>query len=246
MRVLWWVALGVGVLLVFLRPGGKTNVPVQPSPSPTAEIAPVAGAETLTPRFGEEGDVRQIIDGDTVTLADGRILRYIGMDAPETTAGRRGAECFARESTERNRQLVEGKRVRLEKDVSETDRYGRILRYVFVGDTLVNEALVREGYATALAYPPDLARQDAFREAEQAARRARKGLWGASCAPDQGRTGSAPARPSGTGSPSEDRDCSDFSTKAEAQAFFLRSGGPASDPHRLDQDSDGVACESLP
>lgn len=47
-------------------------------------------------------------------------------------------------------------------------------------------------------------------------------------------------------SPAEDRDCSDFSTQKEAQAFFEANGGPARDPHKLDQDKDGVACETLP
>jgi len=76
-----------------------------------------------------------------------------------------------------NRQMVEGKEVRLEKDVSETDKYDRLLRYVYVNDTLVNAELVKLGLAEAKAYPPDTRYQDYLEKLEKQAKSAGKGMW---------------------------------------------------------------------
>ena len=118
-----------------------------------------------------QATVVEVVDGDTirVRLPDGREepVRYIGIDTPE-----RGDPCF-QEAADANARLVEGRRVRLERDVSERDRYGRLLAYVHrVGDDLfVNEALVREGWAEAKEYRPDTARAGRLEAAEQAQRR---------------------------------------------------------------------------
>jgi len=184
-KFFWWIVPGIGAFLVFFTLGNNSQPAPPPSLPPTPEISPTAEASRATPTpspRGEEAVIREVIDGDTVKLADGRIVRYIGIDAPETGAGRRKIECFAQESTERNRELVEGKRVRLEKDVSETDRYGRILRYVYLGDTFVNEVLVKEGYATAFPYPPDVKYREVFRAVERTARASGRGMWGTACA----------------------------------------------------------------
>ena len=70
-----------------------------------------------------------------------------------------------------------GKEVRLGKDVSERDRYGRLLRYVYVGNILVNKLMIYEGYATAVTYPPDVKFSELFRETEKDAREHNRGLW---------------------------------------------------------------------
>lgn len=128
---------------------------------------------------GEAARVVYVVDGDTIHVEmNGQTyrVRYIGVDAPEST---RVVECFGREATEFNRGLVAGQRLRLERDVSETDQYGRLLRYVYLADgRMVNEILAREGYALARSFPPDVKHQDRLREAERAARRNRRGLWG--------------------------------------------------------------------
>lgn len=122
--------------------------------------------------------VTRSVDGDTIELEDGRKVRYIGINAPETVDPRRKVECFGREASDFNAGLVEGKRIRLEKDISETDRYGRLLRFVYLEDGgFVNEILVREGYVYASAYGPDVARKELFTEAEKDARKNRRGLW---------------------------------------------------------------------
>jgi len=125
--------------------------------------------------------VVRVIDGDTVEIEGGQRVRYIGIDTPETKHPSKPVECYGQEAYDKNRELVEGKEVKLEKDVSETDKYGRLLRYIWLGDTLVNEVLVREGYAQSSSYPPDVKYQERFVAAERAARGEGAGLWGSYC-----------------------------------------------------------------
>ncbi|NCU41981.1 MAG: nuclease [Candidatus Moranbacteria bacterium] len=133
--------------------------------------------------FQEERDehyvyVRRVIDGDTLEIEDGSKVRYIGIDTPEMSQKKdQKDECFAKEATQKNRDLVEGKTVRLEKDISETDRYGRLLRYVYIEGEMVNELLVREGYAYAVTFPPDVKFETLFRETQKEAREKEQGMW---------------------------------------------------------------------
>ena len=146
-------------------------------------------------------------DGDTIEVRIGGEtykLRYIGIDTPETVDPRRPVGCFGKEASERNRQLVEGKTVGLEKDISETDGFGRLLRYVWLGEEMVNATLVAEGYALASSYPPDVKYQDTFRALEAEARDAGRGLWGAVCdtaTPTPGTGGPGTCEYSGTAEP---------------------------------------------
>ena len=128
--------------------------------------------------------VTRVVDGDTIdVLIDGenKRVRYIGVNTPETVHPSKPVECFGAEASNRNKELVAGKQVRLVKDVSETDKYGRLLRYVYVDDVFVNLILIKEGYANASTYPPDVVYNDVFREAEQEARESEVGLWGDKC-----------------------------------------------------------------
>ena len=117
--------------------------------------------------------VTRVIDGDTVVLGSGERVRYIGVDTPEMDP----LEPFGKQAMEANRQLVEGKTVRLEKDVSETDRYSRLLRYVWVDNTMVNLELVRRGLAEAKSYPPDTRYQALLDAAEAEAKLLGRGMW---------------------------------------------------------------------
>ncbi|MFQ5944158.1 MAG: thermonuclease family protein [Anaerolineales bacterium] len=121
--------------------------------------------------------VSLVIDGDTVLLESGESVRYLGIDAPETNHPRRGLECYGAEATERNRELVEGELVRLEFDTTDRDAYGRLLRYVYVDNTLVNAVLVEEGFAYSYYYPPDTKHYDKLLALELAAEAAGQGLW---------------------------------------------------------------------
>ena len=115
--------------------------------------------------------VERVVDGDTLVLEGGERVRLIGIDTPE-----RGQHLFD-ESTAFVRDLVEGRRVRLERDMTERDKYDRLLRYVYIGDRFLNLELVREGYATALNYEPDSTYRDLFALEEARVRQLRKGIW---------------------------------------------------------------------
>jgi endonuclease YncB( thermonuclease family) len=122
--------------------------------------------------------VKRVVDGDTIEIESGEKVRYIGMNTPETVKKNSPVECFGKEASAKNRELVEGKLVRMEKDVSETDRYGRLLRFVYLEDgTLVNDELVREGYARVSTFPPDVKLAEQFKFAEREARENHRGLW---------------------------------------------------------------------
>jgi micrococcal nuclease len=133
-----------------------------------------------TPAAAEEVPVLRAVDGDTILVSIGgrqERVRYIGVNTPESVAPNRPVECFGHEASERNKALVEGKRVRLEKDVSETDRFGRLLRYVWIGDVQINARLVQEGFAAVATFPPDVRYQETYTRLEREARDARRGLW---------------------------------------------------------------------
>jgi len=164
-------------------PAVTATAAVSPSPTDAAEMP----SGSATPAGLEEAPVTNVVDGDTIdVLVNGQELRvrYIGIDTPETVDPRRLVECFGREASERNRQLVEGRSVGLEQDVSETDQFGRLLRYVWVDGQMVNAALVEEGYATAATFPPDVKYADLFASLQGQARETGRGLWSACATPE--------------------------------------------------------------
>ncbi|MBI2218834.1 MAG: thermonuclease family protein [Candidatus Rokubacteria bacterium] len=127
-----------------------------------------------------EGTVVRVVDGDTIHVRLGdRIekVRYIGVNTPEVHHPRKGAEPGGREAMRVNRALTDGKRVRLELDVQERDRYGRVLAYVWVGDVMVNAELVSRGYAQVMTVPPNVRYQDLFIDLQRQARESGRGLW---------------------------------------------------------------------
>lgn len=159
--------------------------PSSPKTTFTPSISPSSNENRTQKAY-----VMRVIDGDTVeVLTDGQIqkIRYIGIDTPETVDPRKPVQCFGREASLKNKELVEGKEIKIEKDVSETDTFGRLLRYVYVGDpspstdgsgqVFVNEELVRQGYAHAATFPPDVKYQELFREAQKEAQSENRGLW---------------------------------------------------------------------
>jgi len=121
--------------------------------------------------------VTKVIDGDTIEIEGGQKVRYIGVDTAEMDDKDPVKLCYAQKAFEKNKELVEGKEIRLEKDVSEKDKYGRLLRYVYVGEIFVNDYLVRNGYANAVTYPPDVKYQEQFRQAEEEAKNNNLGFW---------------------------------------------------------------------
>ena len=104
-------------------------------------------------------------------------VRYIGVNTPEIHHPRKGEEPGGREAAEVNRELVHDRQVRLDTDVRERDRYGRLLAYVWVGDTMINAELVRRGYAQVMTVPPNVRHQMLFVKLQREARDAERGLW---------------------------------------------------------------------
>jgi len=112
-----------------------------------------------------------VVDGDTIIVEGGLVVRYIGIDAPEKN------EALYLQAQKANEELVRGKRVRLEKDISDKDSHGRLLRYVYLDGIFVNAELVRAGLADAKAYLPDVKYQAYLEAVEKEARQTRRGLW---------------------------------------------------------------------
>jgi micrococcal nuclease len=136
--------------------------------------------------------VTKVIDGDTFDIDTGEKVRLIGIDTPELHHPTKPIQCFGKEAMSKMKELVEGKTVRLEKDISETDRYGRLLRFVYLespsisatpvpsgkpNELFVNAYLVEEGYAHAATFPPDVNKADLFKQLERRAMINNKGLW---------------------------------------------------------------------
>ncbi|HEV8144245.1 MAG TPA: thermonuclease family protein [Methylomirabilota bacterium] len=127
-----------------------------------------------------EGPVVRVVDGDTIHVSvGGRIekVRYIGINTPELHHPQKGEEPGGREAADLNRALLGTRHVRLETDVQTRDRYGRLLAYVWVGDTMVNAELVRRGYAQVMTVPPNVRHQALFVKLQRDAREAGRGLW---------------------------------------------------------------------
>jgi endonuclease YncB( thermonuclease family) len=220
----------------------------EPTPRPTPEPT---DASTPSPEFGtapigptEVAIVLSITDGDTIRVDRGHgsePVRYIGINTPEV------GDPGGAEATAENALLVEGTEVVLERDVSETDQFDRLLRYVWIdtgsGWTFVNLELVRRGYAQAATYPPDVRFTELFLAAEQTARTAEVGLWAATpeSTPAPEPTGATtschpsytPCLPIGA-----DLDCPDVRAMGLDPVQVI---GP--DDYRLDGNHDGVGCE---
>lgn len=231
----------------------------------------VRGSQVLCGTFGavagpaaptgptETARVVRVVDGDTIVIDRGRgeeSLRYIGVDTPETVHPSEPVEWMGKEASDANRALVEGRDVILERDVSEVDQYGRLLRYVWIYDgatwTFINFALVAAGFAQVDTYPPDVKYVDSYLAAQQSARDQGIGLWAAAPSPTPSPTPAPTPQPSnchpsyagvclrmGAG----DYDCAGGSGNGPN---YVR--GPVRvvgyDEFDLDRDNDGVGCES--
>jgi micrococcal nuclease len=218
---------------------------------PLAALAAVTGSAAVSPAV-----VTSVTDGDTVRLADGRRVRLVQIDTPEPGTG----ECYSRASKKALLRLVpQGSSVGLEADprLDQVDRYGRLLRYLWRGGANVNLELVRQGAAAPYFYGGDHGRfADRLLSAANAAKAARRGLWGAcpgtildpsrqvetqqkdvTPRPIVPRSGCDPSYPTVCIPPyPPDLDCSDVPDKG-----FKVVG---TDPHGFDGDRDGRGCET--
>ncbi len=223
------------------------------------------------PEDAEEVEFVKHVDGDTAKMKiKGKVetVRFLLVDTPETKHPKLGAQPKGEQAAAFTKKMLEeADRITLQYDVEKRDKYNRVLAYVFADGVNVQEELLEKGLARVGYVYKSRRHLDAFREAEKFARERELGIW--ECAgyvesdgykPEKwckekedstggpmhtvvrdGKTYHVPYDPQGP-----DRDCSDFGSQREAQAFYEAAGGPAKDPHRLDPDRDGVACESLP
>lgn len=154
--------------------------------------APVPGSSAASrlaaPVPAPECEVGRVVDGDTFYCRDGRKVRLIGIDSPE-----RGQGAPAGQAQRALARLIPlGRAVRLEGDVAPADRYGRVLAWVWAGGTLVNAAMVREGWAVLYTVPPNVKYAGLVERAQSEARASGAGLWasgGFDCPPRAYRRG---------------------------------------------------------
>ncbi|HEY4485979.1 MAG TPA: thermonuclease family protein [Nitrospiria bacterium] len=164
---------GALALWIALALGGSVSLGIS-NPGSVAEYAPPYSGKTVA--------VKRVIDGDTIELADGEMVRYLGLDAPELrrrVGGRwvKAPQPYALEALEFNRKLVSGQAVRLELDREVRDRFHRLLAYVYVDQRMINAELVASGYAVARNYPPNLRYKDLFIKLQSEAQAGHRGLW---------------------------------------------------------------------
>ncbi|MCK4634305.1 MAG: thermonuclease family protein [Candidatus Aenigmarchaeota archaeon] len=119
----------------------------------------------------EVGYVTRVIDGDTIELNTSEKVRFLGINTPEK------GEPFYAEAKERLEQLVKNKKIYMEKDKVENDKYGRLLRYIYLEDDMVNLKMIEEGYANVYMLKPNYAHERLFRSAEEVAIDSRLGIW---------------------------------------------------------------------
>jgi micrococcal nuclease len=202
--------------------------------------------------------VLTVVDGDTFTVnirGNKETIRLLGIDTPETKDPRKPVQCFGNQASNQLKSFISNKYVKLIDDPTQgnRDKYHRLLRFAYLENgTFINAEMIKQGYAFSYkTYPTKYT--SVFNNLEKQARDNSIGLWG-SCTLENNKKTNAVTQPTvkpattvpQTQSISGDKDCSDFATRQEAQNFFISQGGPAKDPHKLDSDHDGVACETLP
>lgn len=130
------------------------------------------------PSKSEISLVTRIIDGDTFEIETKQKVRLIGIDTPELNKSNNlDPECFGIQAAQKLSDLILNKKVRMEKDISETDRFGRLLRYVYVGNIFINQQLIESGFAFAKNYPPDSTFKEKLTQAQKSAQENKRGLW---------------------------------------------------------------------
>lgn len=173
-------------LLWFTFPAKDTSQTSSVTQNAQPEVSQPPPTSSSSAVFGSERKkvlVISVIDGDTIEINSGIRVRLIGIDTPETKHPKKPVECFGKEASSETKRILEKKEVILQKDVSESDKYQRLLRYVFLpiedGKLLfVNDYLIREGFARTLTYPPDVKYNEQFLKAQSEAKVNNRGLWG--------------------------------------------------------------------
>ena len=256
----WAAASGASLVVVFLLGGLANALRGEGTPSRSEGQA---SAQKVAGQSGHDATatVTRVVDGDTLEISPPverlSTVRLIGVDTPETHGG---TQPYGPEASDFTRRYLEGEEVALELDVEKVDPYGRLLAYVyFPNGEMFNETLLEEGYAQVATFPPNVKYVDRFLEAQREARAANRGLWGLSvteqcqqtdrgngiggrCSGSEAESSAASQSASPGSGGDINLDCASFQTHEEAQRVLEQE---PSDPHYLDGDGDGVACEEL-
>lgn len=263
------IPLAALIVLFIIGSVFGSSLPRKDQPSQQAPKTPelkVEGVQTQTIKFTPiptivqtwpKAKVIKIIDGDTLSVSlNGKIetIRVIGIDTPETVDPRKPIQCFGQKASNMAKEQLLNQTVQLEFDPSqgERDKYNRLLRYVLLddGSSDFGAIMIRFGYAHEYTYSLPYKYQEKYKKLQKEAEQGKKGLWADDSCPitptkTSSNTNAGTQTTSGFTYSGGDKDCGDFSTHAEAQSFFISQGGPGSDPHKLDADHDGIACETL-
>lgn len=167
-RKLVYLTSFILILSVFLFIVIRNKITV----APTITLIP-----TSTPQPRQLVKLSYVIDGDTIIVNGAIKVRYIGINTTELRTKTTPDECYSREALAENKKLLDNKQIFLQKDVSETDKYGRLLRYVWADNIFVNDFLIRNGFAMIETIPPDTKYYRQFKQAEQEAKDKKLGLW---------------------------------------------------------------------
>ncbi|MDF2721916.1 MAG: hypothetical protein K0Q59_1591 [Paenibacillus sp.] len=164
--------------------GAKPSMPA----SSSNELGGLFGSyPELKGRSYTTAQVKRVVDGDTFETNTGEKVRLIGMNTPETVKPNSPVEAYGKQASEYTKKQLTGKTLVMFADAEDKDKYGRLLRYVFLeGEAdMFNERLLREGYANTMTIPPNVMFAKKFVEVEREARNKSKGLWGAIADPKQ-------------------------------------------------------------
>jgi len=241
-KTLIFLMIGIFILLIIIN----SFLPKEKTGQTILEL----GELEFSPKIDEVYfTVTKVIDGDTIEIDTEERVRLICMDTPE-----KGEEGYA-EAKDYLEDLILYKEVKLEKDISEIDKYDRLLRHIYLEDgTFVNELMVKEGYAEVYPYKPDITLCPQIENAEDYAKEHELGIWEKEEPEPEPEVEEEPEEeeeepeeePSQYVCDSNFYNCDDFSTHAQAQEVFEYCGGVSNDIHRLDRDKDEIACEGLP
>ena len=255
LTVVLWIGFGCAAPeAIDNRHGESVRATIQPTP--TAMVESVTTSEpTSDVREGMNklpATITKVVDGDTMhILIDGKeeTIRLLLVDTPETVSPSQPIQPFGPEASSFAKRTLNGKKVEIEIDVSERDKYGRLLCYLYIGDQMFQEMLLEQGLArVAYIYPPNVKYVDEFRNIQRKAQLKAKGIWSIeNYAQEDGFheeivNTSAKPNPSLTPTSNGDVVYKNCTAVRKAGKAPIRKGDPGYSK-RLDRDGDGIACE---
>lgn len=239
----------------------KRQIAISPVPSPATSVVPVKTAETvtsITPASNRliPAKIVRVVDGDTMKVSfeeSGKVkeatIRLLLVDTPESVDPEKPVQPFALEASQYAKDILTDKEVKLELDVSERDKYGRLLCYLYIGDKMFNEMLLENGYArVAYVYPPNVKYVDKFREIQKAAQLKGINIWSVENYAQEDGYHENVVKPTAKQAPTTESNSNSnvyYNNCTEAKAagaYNIKKGQPGYSA-KLDKDNDGVACE---